>query len=295
MICEDIQNEMNEYLSYVKSLKFDEEPNYDYLRGLFEFRLLRLYNTKNINFSWTNESLNQKNLLINSLKKRKVSPYTRIFQKINEEKPFNDKSYNKINNSDIKQITKSKINNYLTIVEKNRDNPINYSSSHKKNKPFLNKNVRNLSVKKESDPNILNDNNGKIKGLIKKIEPNLSKANKIKSKKNIFSKNNKKASFTNKNGFYNFLITPIVTNKVVNIFSDNSKKINISQRLNNERYSFKYFKRPLFCETSRENTSSNIFNGLKDTFKTKKYNNIENNGNYIILCTDINYKKKFYE
>ena len=32
MICEDSPKEMNEYLTYVKSLKFDEEPNYDYLK-----------------------------------------------------------------------------------------------------------------------------------------------------------------------------------------------------------------------------------------------------------------------
>ena len=297
MICEDTPKEMNEYLTYVKSLKFDEEPNYDYLKGLFEFRLLKLYNTKNINFSWINESLYRKNLLISSLKKRKVSPFSRIFQKINKEKSINDKSYITIDNSDIKLKTSSKINNYLTIEEKNRDNPINNSSSHKKNKSFLNNNVRNLNIKKKIDPNILNNNTGKIRFLSKKNVPNLSKANKIKS-----IKNNKKLSFTNKNEYYNFLITPIVSNKVINIFQDNSKIININQRINKEPYnSLNDFKKPLFYKTSRDRTSSNNFNELIDTFKAKKcnqrnyINNIEKDDNYISFCTDIIYKKKFHE
>ena len=240
MICEDTPKEMNEYLTYVKSLKFDEEPNYDYLRGLFEFRLLKLYNTKSINFSWINESLNKKNLLLSSLKKKKVSPFAKIFQKINKEKSINEKSYTKIDNSNIKLNSNSEINNNLTIKEKNRYIPIKKSIFHQKNKTFLNGNNRNLSLKKAIDSNILilSNNIRKMKSSKKIIEPIFSKPNETKSKKEAFSKFNKKTT-TNKNEYYNFLISPIISNEVINIHINNinnPKTINISQYIDNKTY-----------------------------------------------------------
>ena len=93
-----------------------------------------------------------------------------------------------------------------------------------------------------------------------------------------------------------------MSNKVINIFQDNSKIININQRINKEPYnSLNDFKKPLFYKTSRDRTSSNNFNELIDTFKAKKcnqrnyINNIEKDDNYISFCTDIIYKKKFHE
>ena len=34
-LCRELPNEFKDYLSYCRGLKFEEEPNYEYLRGLF--------------------------------------------------------------------------------------------------------------------------------------------------------------------------------------------------------------------------------------------------------------------
>ena len=34
-LCHNLPKEFCDYVNYVKNLKFEEEPNYDYLRGLF--------------------------------------------------------------------------------------------------------------------------------------------------------------------------------------------------------------------------------------------------------------------
>ena len=52
-------SEFVDFLKYCRNLQFEEEPNYDYLRGLF-INLLNFYQFKNdLNFSWIQK--NQRN------------------------------------------------------------------------------------------------------------------------------------------------------------------------------------------------------------------------------------------
>lgn len=41
-LCHELPNEFREYLNYCKGLKFEEEPDYDFLRGLFKQLALKL-------------------------------------------------------------------------------------------------------------------------------------------------------------------------------------------------------------------------------------------------------------
>ena len=65
MICENAPNEMNEFMKYVKSLKFEEEPNYNYLIKILENMLKKINQVNDMHFSWTNEELSKYFIKIN--------------------------------------------------------------------------------------------------------------------------------------------------------------------------------------------------------------------------------------
>lgn len=54
VLCSSIQEEFLEYMAYVRSLKFDETPNYSYLRSIF-FRLsLKFGSSDSYMLDWEN-------------------------------------------------------------------------------------------------------------------------------------------------------------------------------------------------------------------------------------------------
>ena len=80
-LCKGLPIEMEEYFKYVRNLKFQEEPNYGYLRDLFK-KILKnngIDNYENINLSWVNASQNGQSRV---KKKRTLSPKTRLYLKI---------------------------------------------------------------------------------------------------------------------------------------------------------------------------------------------------------------------
>ena len=82
-LCEGLMPEMTEYISYAKKLEFEQEPDYNYLRKLFELMLKRVNNTNNILvFSWIKmtDMMNLKNPI--NPASRKDGPQGRIYQKI---------------------------------------------------------------------------------------------------------------------------------------------------------------------------------------------------------------------
>ena len=68
VLCYGLPQEFGEFLNYCKRLKFEDKPNYDYLRNLFIRCLINAYdmynlNEKFLNFDWTfkhNENLLEK-------------------------------------------------------------------------------------------------------------------------------------------------------------------------------------------------------------------------------------------
>jgi len=83
-LCNGAPVEMQDYFKYVRNMKFQEEPNYEYLRELFVNILKKngCDNLDNISFSWVDKSELQE------LKKRKnktISPKTRLYTKIKKQ------------------------------------------------------------------------------------------------------------------------------------------------------------------------------------------------------------------
>ena len=69
---ENIPSEFEEYINYSRNLKFDEDPNYSYLRSLFEKILFKFsFNTKKLCFSWINQKISRNQSLINNKNKNK--------------------------------------------------------------------------------------------------------------------------------------------------------------------------------------------------------------------------------
>ena len=55
-LCENLPNEFKEFYLYTKNLEFEEDPDYNFCRGLFNNVLKRLYNSDNdLNFMWCKE------------------------------------------------------------------------------------------------------------------------------------------------------------------------------------------------------------------------------------------------
>ena len=91
-LCEMLPSEFCQYMDYVKSLKFDEEPNYIYLRNLFLSILDKMNEKYDLKFSWiknkkTNNNNKSNNFsLMSSLNnvRRKISPFYKILHIPNE-------------------------------------------------------------------------------------------------------------------------------------------------------------------------------------------------------------------
>ena len=82
-LCLNMPEEMVIYMNYVKSLKFEQEPNYNYLRDLFQNLLKKIDRNVRPHFSWINRPLTGKDsdFLGKSYKKRRKSPFSKILNK----------------------------------------------------------------------------------------------------------------------------------------------------------------------------------------------------------------------
>ena len=163
-LCEGLPEEIHKLLKYVKQLKFEEKPDYNYMKLLFKNLLLRfnyVYNDK-INFSWANS-----NLLIDKFSKNnnknKSNFHNRLFKNILKNLEYKRSFNNNFNKSnEIKNLISYKSNriseNDSLIKEKNNKTYKNIINSKKrvyliKNK---NKNVGNNLEYKQKINNLYN-------------------------------------------------------------------------------------------------------------------------------------------
>ena len=144
-LCENLPKEMIDFVNYVKNLKFQEEPDYSYLKNLFEIMLKKGGGDPScINFSWVDEKFlkkpmhyskrtyNSREILIkkirNSLeyKRKQNTDYNLKIKSYLDDKIFNNikkydlsrtKTYlnNSNDNQCINYVNNSINNNYITI------------------------------------------------------------------------------------------------------------------------------------------------------------------------------------
>ena len=85
-LCQNLPKAFCNYMKYVKNLKFEENPNYDYLRGLF-IDLLTSLNMKNdLGFSWIKKYQMKQNEIClskkNSFNRKRISPQARLLKRL---------------------------------------------------------------------------------------------------------------------------------------------------------------------------------------------------------------------
>jgi len=265
-----LPQEINEYINYTKNLKFEQDPDYSFLRSLFTKILSGIsLNYSNIRFSWIDPSKKELAKIPIKNYSRRRSPisklYRRMIDRIRIKRNLMPAKYNitdinnlsKLKNQNNKRILNSNImNNYiknseyvsndennLIIKENNQFNgilPINNIENDKYKNPIPIRGINHLS-------NLTIENTTKNFGKIK-INPHkyTSEKSNIKYKK-VFCQNNiKKSDQISHNRVFDIpknseINTINSVNKYIHKNNSNLKEISptINKVLNNVDYSLK--------------------------------------------------------
>ena len=283
-----LPEEIGEFIKYSKNLKFEQDPDYSYLRSLFTKILMsNTLNYQKLTFSWI-KSKDKKLLGIpRNISFRKSSPQYRILQNIKEirknqlssnglkldnissEKNDNNNIYEKllkINKFNMEKIEKStnkertekstNIKNYINNLELNEIN------SNKEIEPIHIKYIP-LHPKKTNDNNILSLN--KITNLNQiSINNNNYISGNIKSLNGKTFKNNNQRSYININVYTNNTIFQ-------RDGQESGFKFNNSSNSNSNRYT----------RINSNNANKHHQNSISNTKKINYVKNIKNKKNKI--------------
>ena len=303
--CKDMPKEIIQYINYCRQLEFEQKPNYNYLRELFE-NILKKKDLKNdLQFSWIKDlsilknCTNIKNKITPTNMGRKVSPRSRIIKKLeSSRKSHKTKEIDKTlkPNSSIKHIENEIIYKNPTYNQFIFHRKLNSTgdSAMRKNNNRGSENMKsgiaqyNMSLDDEQMIDTTSTN--------KKMDINMIKEALLKNK-DILSFNQN----TNKNNLYYFSNINIQDynrslklnknrDNLSNAFNKNSnsyfiKKQNTNSFLNHNR---------IFSSNSINNNSNinNSLNNLKNNISehniVKSLSYIKKDNPNIIVDTEIN-------
>ena len=269
-LCMNFPEEFKFFLLYVKNLEFEEDPNYDYCRGLLENVLKKMNEKVDNNFSWCKGTGTEENKLRNqkqNVKKNfgqsiinttgQTQKSAAVSNLINSMKSFRQKGklINRISvviNDNKKESLLNKFNNYYNNNEENKNNSIYRKVKVRNNstecRNFINKNnnlTLNNSLLKEVEEKIKyyktkeeknnNLNNGEDKIDIPKLNTNfISKQyiNVKKSFKNEKNDNNPSINHENKSLKDRKFTKKNVYENQINEYKSKFKKINVKANEN---------------------------------------------------------------
>ena len=262
-LCKSLPKQMTDFMRYVKQLEFEQEPDYNYLRNLFNSIIKRIHDTSDLLiFSWirTADLPNLKNPINPAT--RRDSPQSRLYRKI-ETKLKNERNTSSDNDSGQKSIQTctmimNTMNSNMRIVDNNNLSKdeiedIKLKTKKDKSKEGLNTMVANLN--KTIDENIVDFGED---DKINKIASNDCSPINIKSNLDGNNTNYNK----NKNKTVNESLNFISEKKNLQNFelSSSSKKENEMLKEKNE-------------ELNNVNVNVNINNNKENDNKEKNQNN----------------------
>ena len=241
--CKNMPREIIDYMNYCKVLEFEQKPNYDYLRGLFENILKNKGTYNDLHFSWIKDLSilnNMKNIITPlNLGKRKESPQSRIFRKLENSREANKE---KESEADIKSLkTNNSLHNMQNIVLLKSQGPSPKYIIHKRfnstgenallnSKDKDSENLKsgiaqyNISIEDEEP---LNENTfTNKKGDIKIIKELLSHNKDISNKRQNINKNNLYYFSGNVNDLCKSLVLKQLNNNKLNEFGIDINNIN---------------------------------------------------------------------
>ena len=264
ILCSNLPKEFSDYIRYVKNLNFEDDPDYNYLKSLFQIMLKKQGIEENkIFFSWINEkNINQIKKSIN-LSKRMSSSRGRILNKIKRNIEFK-RSISEIHNG---------ITNSENFGE-GEDNKL--SCNLKKNK--LKKKLEEIS--ENAKPNNIKLINFDNKPVINNyIYSYISPGNNININ-NSPDQNKYQFKFTGYNPF-------IVTNNDNNTDKEqnlNLNFINDQNDLNPNNFDINYTPVITYNNINKNYQTNNIIgkyqdrvnNNIKNIFQSQNYNNNHN-------------------
>ena len=292
----NLPSEMVEFIKYARNLKFEQEPNYSYLRSLFNKIIIDLnLGRKRLSFSWINSSNKELVGIPRSSSKRKTSPQYRILNSIREKhlkrlksqilNESNDKVKKnsfKIPNLPINQSTFLNIKQVKSNMNSARNCCCNINSNDASNSKSENNNTqnksKNLLIHKKKGIKILDNiyrNNLSLKFFPNNITIQNTENNLYQKKLNFRTKNNS-FDFNISNNIKSNSFRSSINNNDILINPINKKKIENKKVINNNRI------QKILLQS--QNPISNINNEINDYAQKKKilnipYNNFRNRKN----------------
>ena len=126
--CKNMPKEIITYMMYCRELQFEKEPNYEYLRDLFENVLRKNCFQNDLKFSWIKdysilnniEEIKLKIFPNNNICKRKQSPQSRIYKKLESAREYNKENENQESTTNYKLLISNNSQNNLL----QKSNPI---------------------------------------------------------------------------------------------------------------------------------------------------------------------------
>ena len=161
-LCKSLPRQMTDFMRYVKQLEFEQDPDYNYLRNLFNSILKRIHDTNDLLvFSWIKmaDLPNLKNPINPAT--RRDSPQSRLYRKI-ETKLKHERNTSSDNDSGQKSfqtctMTMNTLNTNMKVIDNNLSKDeiedIKLKTKKEKSKEGLNTMVANLN--KTIDENIV--------------------------------------------------------------------------------------------------------------------------------------------
>ena len=277
-LCENLPKAFCDYMKYVKKLRFEEDPDYDYLRGLFIDLLTSLEMKNDLRFSWISKSKKEQNEILitkrNIYPRKQSGPQPRLLRKI--EKIETEKKFKrKITSENFGYI----INNSPNI-DKNEEKK---NLKEKSNMPIKNVDLNEKILNRTE----IKDKNDKNNFVIENNEQNL-----INNQISITDENNVN-QIQNKNA------ESYIINTINCIESNDNKKELLNDISNNDNiFDSPIFNSPLnykgINQISSLKTKYNMINENNNNASLMKENELKNNSN--LKNEDINNKfisKKF--
>ena len=302
-LCKGLPSEIIDYMNNARSLKFEEEPNYKYLKSLFNNILKKCkFKFENNIFSWVdkidiNNNIGKSNSMgkmTNNKAKRKSSPQKRIFNEI--KKSLENKKNLIPLNSNLRKISqKSEKTDYTS---NNRDQK-NIKSQSKDIK--FNKSINYLSNKNKNEANSELSNTMKVmfnKNINSGYNENIGNFPRVSSENNIYHEN-----------IFSFRANNEQKKKSEKNYSPQNERFNNMLYLNQHQFSTKKNTKNSYDYISNTNNVNNINYNKKEELKKIQILNNNNNtkmpGKIIKIspsknllnnnCSNINNNNKFFK